>query len=185
MEMEHEKMLEIKAKVQDRRQNIVVKHLDQTFKTYNRVLDNVEALSNRVDSRIAKIEANASSSSSLLASTTAAKAENTLAKAKIADARTLLLQIKAQASTTITTIGTTTSTTTIQNKVAAINALFKQARTAIKDAQAQVVKAINALKGPEEKRKDDEKDGENNDDNHHTGTTTASTTVRINEHSND
>ncbi len=136
---------EVKSRIEENRQQRIIKHIKNTYDLYTKRLNNIEDLSKRVDSRIAKFES-ASTTASASSSISLAKTANASAKLKIEAARKILTEINLDATAAV-------SSTTPNKSLPALLAKFTKAKEAIKAAHAEVVKAIRALKNAEEKNK--------------------------------
>ncbi|MDQ3014651.1 MAG: hypothetical protein M3Q73_02215 [bacterium] len=127
------KLVELKTKLDAQKQTQVKKRIAHKVSVYEKAINQIEDLSKRVDSRIAKFEA-------AEADVALAKARNATAKTKIAEARALLASVKIEADAAV-------ASSTPQKAIPNVIKTFAKVKESIKAAHAAVVNAIKALKG--------------------------------------
>jgi len=125
---------ELKKQVADKRMQLVAKFATQMTRVHQAAIKRLTKLGDRIDSRIAKIEAGKK------VSMADAKAKMVIARADIAAAQTYLDGIAAQ----VTVI--TSASTTPQVALKDVKDLFAKSRESLKTAQQALVDVISSIK---------------------------------------
>ena len=124
----------LKKQITDRRMRLLAKFAEQQTRVHKAAIGRLTKLGDRIDSRIAKIEAEKK------VSMTEAKAKMVIARADIAAAQTYLTSIAAQ----VTVI--TSASTTPQVALQGVKDLFVKSRENLKTAQQSLVDVISSIK---------------------------------------